>query len=197
MDGRRKYQRPQALLFSDDPGTIVNGSYVPQGLELGADAISIPENYSAFLILSDHNRSPIDVKLNRIEQRQRTINGRMRSSHIADKMSITVSWQLLPSRAFPDVPMFDEVGKSNLGEYTVDGGAGGVELLDWYENHYGSFYVYLAYDKYNEFSSNQYNHLNQYNQVVEMFIADFSYSVEKRGSSNHDLWNISMTLEEA
>ena len=197
MDGRRKYQRPQALLFSDDPGTIVDGAYIPQGLELGSDSISIPENYSEFLILSDHNRAPISVKPIRIEQRQRTINGRMRSSHIADKMSITVSWQLLPSRAFPDTPMFGENGKSALDEYTVDGGAGGVELLNWYENHYGSFYVYLAYDKYNEFGSNQYNHLNQYNQVVEMFIADFSYSIEKRGSSNHDLWNISMTLEEA
>lgn len=201
MAGRQKYQRPQAILFSEDQGTIVDGKYVPQGTEVYSDAIVLPEDYSPFIILSDHNRDPIQVKINRIEQRQRTINGKMRSTHIADKLSITLSWTRLPSRAFSLSPDFDSntgvATNTNAEEYTVDGGAGGVELLDWYENHYGSFYVYLAYDKYNEFSTNKYGHLGQYNKVVEMFISDFSYTVEKRGMSNHDLWNINMTLEEA
>jgi hypothetical protein len=93
-------------------------------------------------------------------------------------------------------------GKSDMfrsnQEYTVDRGAGGAELLDWYENHQGSFWVYLAYDKYTNFGKDDaaYGHLAQYNQIIEMFISDFSYSVERRGGTNHDLWNVSVTLEE-
>lgn len=197
--GRQKYQRPQALLFANNPGTIVNGFYVPDGIEVGSGLATVPENTGEFLILSDHNRSPIDFKINRLEQRQRTINGKMRSFHIADKLTMSISWSMLPSRSFNQTPFFNEIGKTTAEEYTVDGGAGGNELLDWYENHYGSFWVYLAYDKYKNFSSteNPYAHLQQYNQVVEMFISSFDYSVQKRGSTNFDMWNISMTLEEA
>jgi hypothetical protein len=182
--------RPAALLFSNNQGTISNGYFVPDGNE-----------FEDFIILSDHNRDPLQMKAIRIEQRKRTINGRMRSYHIADKLSMSVSWNMIPSRSFNSAPTFNTSGAlSGTDEVTVDGGAGGVELLDWYENHYGSFYVYLAYDKYNEFnpnSENQYGHLHEYNQVLEMFISDFSYSIVKRGSNEHDLWNISLTLEEA
>jgi hypothetical protein len=198
MAGRQKYQRPQALLFADAPGVIVDGKIVPQGYELGSDYIGLDSN--RFIILSDHNRDPIQFKINRIEQRQRTVNGKMRATHIADKLTLTVSWNRLPSRAYSVNPQFDsDTGDATAigSQYTVDGGAGGVELLDWYESHYGSFYVYLAYDKYSEFNDGTRGHLAQYNQVVEMFISDFSYTVEKRGMSNHDFWNISMTLEEA
>jgi hypothetical protein len=111
---------------------------------------------------------------------------------------------MLPSRSFALPPEFGASGKStqtgnNSLEYTSDGGAGGVELLDWYENHKGPFWVYLAYDKYSVFGKNDlaYGHLGQYNQVVEMFISDFSFSVVKRGGTNFDFWNISVTLEEA
>jgi len=38
--------------------------------------------------------------------------------------------------------------------------------------------------------------LNRYNQIIEVYFADFNYSVVKRGATNHDLWNISATLEE-
>jgi hypothetical protein len=88
---------------------------------------------------------------------------------------------------------------NGLTPFTVDGGAGGVEILDWYNNHKGPFWVYLAYDKYINFSKddqNRYIKLGQYNQIIEMYISDFNYSVQKRGGSNYDFWNISITLEE-
>jgi hypothetical protein len=83
-------------------------------------------------------------------------------------------------------------------QFTSDGGAGGLEILDWYNSYKGSFYVYLAYDKYTNFADdeNKYSKLGQYNEIIEMYISSFTYSVEKRGSSNHDLWNISVSLEE-
>lgn len=206
MSGRKKYQRPQAMLWSNNSGTLVDGLYVPLGFEVGADTGNETDTslFDQFIILSDDNRSPIDFKPIRIENRRRMINGRMRSYHIADKLTISTSWDMLPSRSYGDVPDFSEsTGKSamynNRGlEYTTDGGAGGVDILDWYENHKGPFWVYLAYDKRTVFGkdSESYNQLGEYNQIIEMYISDFSYSVVKRGGTNYDFWNISVTLEE-
>ena len=206
LSGRRRYQRPQAMLWSNNAGTLSNGFYVPTGYEVGTDA---PEATSSevdqFLIISDHNRQPIEFKPTRIEKRERTINGRMRSYHIADKMTITTSWDNLPSRAYPDVADFGIAtglspykGQSPSQEYTADGGAGGAEILDWYENHKGSFWVFLSYDKYKNFDAGatQFDNLNKYSQIMEVYISDFSYSVQKRGGTNMDLWNVSVTLEE-
>jgi hypothetical protein len=206
LNGRRRYQRPQAILWSENAGTLQDGLYVPTGYEIGADA---PEGadealLDQFMVLSDDNRGELQFNPTRIEQRQRTINGRMRSYHIADKLNMSVSWNNLPSRGFYLPPDFNvATGASpykNVSnqEYTSDGGAGGVELLDWYENHKGPFWMFLAYDKYTNFGkeSAAYAHLPQYNQIMQVYFADFNYTVVKRGGGNHDLWNISVSLEE-
>lgn len=204
ITGRKRYQRPQGVLWSNNPGTLSNGLYVPTGYEVGAD-IGVETNLSLidqFIILSDHNRSEIRFSPKRIEQRQRTINGRMRSYHIADKLEISWSWENLPSRSYNQSPEFADNGLSALkgtqSEYTSDGGAGGVDILDWYETHKGPFWMFLAYDKYTNFENTEdpYDHLHQYNQVIQVYISDFNYTVVKRGATNHDLWNISVTLEE-
>lgn len=199
FDGRQKYSRPQGMMWTETDDIY--------------DALAEPAtiaDQSKVLILSDHNRSPISVDKLRIETRDRMINGRMRSYHVADKMTISVSWEMLPSRAFAGDPQFslstgipqnalsNPLTNPDEFQYTVDGGAGGVEILDWYENHTGPFWVYLAYDKYNNFDAeaNPYAYLNVYNEGVEMYIADFSYSIEKRGANNFDYYNVSVTLEE-
>jgi len=215
MAGRKKYARPQAMLWADSPGTLVDGVYIPNDYEV--NAANSGELGNQFLTLSDDNRGPIEFSVERIEKRERMINGRMRSYHIADKLSISASWDMLPSRSFALAPDFDENGRPDLvtssegklvtpygsafyadQQYTTDGGAGGVEILDWYEKHQGPFWVFLAYDKYTTFGRDDsaYAHLPQYNQIIEMFFSDFTYSVEKRGGSTHDFWNISVTLEE-
>jgi hypothetical protein len=204
LTGRRRYQRPQALLWSENPGTLVNGVYLPTGYEVQGnfDASTNADLINQFLILSDHNRGELNFTPTRIEQRQRTINGRMRSYHIADKLTMSVSWNNLPSRSYYQDAGFLATGlspeKKTTSEFTADGGAGGVELLDWYENHTGPFWMFMAYDKYSNFGKTDadYAHLAQYNQIIQVYIADFNYSVVKRGGSNHDLWNISVTLEE-
>jgi len=204
LTGRKRYQRPQGVLWSENPGTLVDGLYVPTGYEVGANTGAETDEslFNQFMILSDHNRSDMQFNPQRIEQRQRTINGRMRSYHIADKLSMSVSWNMLPSRSYYTVSNFDESGvspnKNQTGEFTTDGGAGGVQLLDWYEKHKGSFWMFLSYDKYNNFGTDPaaFGHLQQYNQIMEVYIADFNYGVVKRGGSNFDLWNISVTLEE-
>jgi len=217
ITGRRRYQRPQGMLWSENSGTLVESSpggnkiYVPNGLEIGQDVGSETNTdlYDQFLILSDDNRGEINFKPTRIEKRERMINGRMRSYHIADKLQITTSWEMLPSRSYFQTPEFNlTTGKSphindNNLEFTTDGGAGGVEILDWYESHQGPFWVYLSYDNYKNFKNdnglidnNSYAHLPQYSQLIQMYFTDFSYSVVKRGGTNFDLWNIDVTLEE-
>jgi len=214
MAGRKKYQRPQGILFADNEGIKVDGFHIPDGDEIGSLGASV-DGYGEFIILSDNNRSPIDFKTVRIEKRERMINGRMRSYHTADKLTLTVSWDMLPSRAFDTYAGFDANGNPNMAiipeirtnplEFTTDGGAGGVELLDWYKNHSGSFWVYLAYDKYTNFKDvfettnvdERFANTNKYNEVIEMFFTDFSYSVQKRSGLNFDFWNVSLTLEEA
>ena len=203
MIGRKKYTRPQAVAWSNNPGTLVDGIYIPTGQEVGADPSLTAGGINEFLILSDHNRSELSFVPNRIEQKQRMINGNMRSYHIADKNTISFNWTNLPSRAYDSVPYFDSNGDSGMdntiASYTVDGGAGAVELLDWYETHKGSFWMFLAYDKYNNFGKTEedMDHLIEYNQIVEVYFSNFTYDVVKRGRDNHDLWNVSVTLEEA
>ena len=205
ITGRKRYQRPQAILWSDNSGTLTNGLYVPNGYEVGADVPGGTDSslIDQFIILSDHNRGEMNFTPQRIEQRQRTINGRMRSYHIADKLQMSVSWSLLPSRSFYQNAEFDpDTGispyQNNLQEFTADGGAGGVEILDWYNSHPGPFWMYLAYDKYSNFGDDNaaFGNLNKYNEIIQVYFSDFNYSVVKRGGSNFDLWNISVSLEE-
>jgi hypothetical protein len=200
MQSRKKYDRPSGMLWSENSGTLINGLYIPYGLEVGADATAEEDLtlVDQFLMLTDDNRSPLDFSDERIEKRERMINGRMRSYHIADKMKLSTSWTMIPSRSHSDVPSFNpETGLSPYKSYTTDGGAGGADMLEWYDAHKGSFWVFLAYDKKGVFKGkeNPYDHLDQYNQLVEMFISSFTYSVEKRGA-NFDYWNVSVTLEE-
>ena len=193
LTGRRKYGRPQAMLWSENSGTLSSGFYYPDGYEIGSNLTGVPvDEQNTFLILSDHNRAELSFSQERIQKRERMINGNMRAYNIADKISLSTSWLMLPSKAYADNPSFDGSGLTSLkgttDEFTVDGGAGGLELLEWYENHKGPFWVYLAYDKYDD--------ATKYNQIVQMYFTDFSYSVVKRGSTTHDLWNINLTLEE-
>jgi len=197
MNNRKKWSRPQALLFSNNPGTLESGFYIPTG-----------DEFEDFIIVSDHNRSELSLSKQRIENRQRMVNGTMRSYHIADKINLSTSWSRLPSRSYSSSPVFVEgilqqdpqyvnpgpPPEGFLGldpqEYTADGGAGGSDLLDWYDNHPGPFWVFLSYDKFGE------ENLNRYTQVLRMYFSAFDYNVEKRGQDLYDMWNISMSLEE-
>jgi len=190
LANRKKYIRPQAVIWMDST------------VDLSNIDISGTE-YQDFLILSDHNRSEISFATQRIENRQRMINGTMRSYHTADKLQISWSWSMLPSRSFNKDPQFNAQGIVSASgsvpiDYTVDGGAGGREILQWYNDHPGAFYMMLSYDTYNNVSNqDQYDQLSKYNQVIPVYFSQFDYTVAKRGGTNHDLWNISVALEEA
>jgi hypothetical protein len=205
ISGRKKWARPQAMLWANDSGSVDNGVRFPSGIEK-----------QDFIICSDHNRKEMQISQQRIENRQRMINGTMRSYHIADKITLSVSWDMLPSRSFSRNVIFSSNGAPSDNyysngnptngysseQYTVDGGAGGVELLDWYETHSGPFWVYLGYDKFNnetvagQITDQSFNYLGIYTDIRQMYFSGFQYSIQKRGATNHDLWSVSVSLEE-
>lgn len=193
MQGRMSYlkggTRPQAMLWSDNAGTLEDGYYVPQGTE-GED----------FIIVSDHNRSEISFSNERIETRQRMVNGGMRSYWIADKLKISSSWERLPSRPFSRQITFNSDGTiasspDTYISHTVDGAAGGVDMLNWYSTHPGSFYLFLSYDKYGPEENR--NRLQTYSQVLKVYFSAFDYNVEKRSGGGFDFWTVNVSMEEA
>lgn len=197
LSGRKRYGRAQGMLWSKNLGTLVDGFYIPSGYEVGAEYPSGTQSseINQFLVLSDHNRSEINILPDRLQQRTRTINGNMRSYYIADKLNVTVSWSMLPSRSYKEgIANFQEDGKSlaykTQEEYTVDGGAGGLDILNWYRSTTGPFWLYLAYDA-GPTNINEY----KYSQILKVYFKNFTYDIVKRNSTT-DFWNVSVTLEE-
>jgi hypothetical protein len=188
-DLRGLRRRPQAVAWANATELTNDNYFIPSGNE-----------WEDFLILSDHNRSEIAISSERIENRQRMINGTMRSYHIADKNNFSWSWEMLPSRAYSSDPEYSAGGKlTNSPEiFTVDGGAGGVDLVEWHSNHPGPFFMLLAYDRYDIFpsGSTQYSHLAQYNIVHEVYFSSFDHTIVRRAGLNFDFWNLSVALEE-
>jgi hypothetical protein len=203
INNRKRYSRPQAVLFADQPPVFVNGVAAPPGFELSSEYGNNDATENGFIILSDHNRAPISMSSTRYENRQRMINAQMRSFYINEKMTISLSWERLPSRAYATNPDFSQsTGLSDLtkttNEYTVDGGAGGAELLAWYRTHRGPFWVYLSYDNFATagYEDTNYNNLTKYTEFYLMYITSFTHTIEKRGANNYDMWNVSINLEE-
>jgi hypothetical protein len=52
MAGRKKYGRPQAMLWADNPGTIVDGAYIPVGNEVGSDGYFTDQSGTTYKILT-------------------------------------------------------------------------------------------------------------------------------------------------
>lgn len=140
-----------------------------------------------YLYLTDDGRSPVSVQPQRIENKQRMVNGRMRSYYIADKKSFSTSWGELPSRNTR--PTLSD-GLSN--QITSDGFGAGQDIKDWYENHTGDFWMMLVYDA--DATVGGANHTNQV-ELYNVFFDSFDFEIVKRGQYN-DLWSVSISLVE-
>jgi len=172
---RSKYSRPTLIIFTDNEP--VRGK-AEDGRENKWD-LGTP-----YLYLSDNNRSDLAVSFERIEHRQRMVDGTMRSYHIADKKTYSTSWKKLPSR------------NNYVTEYDVfsykTGIGGGQQILDWYNSHPGNFWVLFVYD----ISSDTDKDNIEYNvEPVNVFFESFSYNVVTRGTDS-DLWDINLSLVE-
>lgn len=116
--------------------------------------------------LTDHNRSPIDVRYNRIHDTIRTQFGQLRKYHRADKRTFTVSWTMLPETS----------------QHTVDGGMGAREMEQLFLEKTGKIDLLVTYD-------------NGDDEVVPVIILDFSTELIKRWKPTN-YYSVALTLEE-
>ena len=124
--------------------------------------------------VTEHNRSALDLGIDRIEKVVRTSNGTLRKNHIADKRKFQLSWEMLPSYR-------------NL---TIDGGWGAEDLRSFYFGDEGkqsfNIRVNLAKTGLDQSSSGY----ESYNVVI----SSCNFTVVKRGMQPH--WNVSLSLDE-
>lgn len=126
--------------------------------------------------LSEHNRAPITISVDRIQKTQRMSNGTLRKFFINDKKNITISWSMLPSRS----------------TYTVDGFYGARDIKDFYEGvtGRGSFAVTVKYGA----TANAEN--------LTMIFTACNFELVRRNAkilptdTPQELWNVSLTMEE-
>lgn len=121
--------------------------------------------------ITDHNRSALQVSINRIEKKQNMTDGTLRRHSIAKKRTWSCSWENLPSKT-------GVVGYLN----TADGGWAGEDIENFHDTHDAEFNMQLREG-------------DGTVTVVKVMITDFSKEVSKRGPGI-DLWNLSITLEE-
>jgi hypothetical protein len=125
--------------------------------------------------LTEHNRQPASIQINRIEKTQRTSNGTMRKFFIADKKSLSVSWNMLPTSS----------------TMTIDAGYGANDIQTFYNSAkgQGSFKLKISYSPTRE-------------EIIEVIFSSCSFDLIKRNvkSSSTDaaqeFWDVSISLEQ-
>lgn len=102
--------------------------------------------------ITDHNRSELQVSVERIESSKRMANGMMRKYVIADKRKFSTSWDELPHDAV----------------WTIDGFWGGRQIESFYNTNAGQFTLRLTMGD---------GQIESYNVVF----TGFSKDIQKRG----------------
>jgi len=152
--------------------------YLPRGSVLwieAKDLLATPAGTTkTWNKVSEHNRSPLEINVERIEAITRTSNGTLRKNHIADKRSFSVSWEMLPSYR----------------DLTVDGGWGAEDLRQFYLSDDGkkTFNIRINLAKTGSDQSS-----SGYESYTVSF-SNCSFSVLKRGLQPH--WSVSLTMDE-
>jgi len=134
----------------------------------------------SFRRVTEHNRGPLTLDINRIEQSTRMANGTLRKYFIADKLNLSVSWDMVPS----------------FRNETVDSAWGAEDIKDFYESTAGKgafrikinptvFDPILITDPTMPLS-------DDYTYTVMFSSADFA--VVKRGLQTY--WNVTIALEQ-
>jgi len=113
--------------------------------------------------VTDHNRQPLAIDVERIEKKQRMANGTLRKYIVADKRSFSTSWNMLPK----------------LTAQTVDGFWGADDIEQFYNTVTGSFSLELSDGDGETYTYN-------------VMFSDFSKTVTKRGATDFWEISVSM-----
>jgi hypothetical protein len=126
--------------------------------------------------ISEHNRSAINIDVDRFEKTQRMSNGSLRKIWIADKKNISSSWSNLPTYS----------------TLTVDGGMGAEDIRAFYLNKgKGTFKIKISY-----------NAVTERDEIVLASFTSCTFSISKRNvrssiaSVPQEFWDVSLSLEE-
>lgn len=103
--------------------------------------------------ITDHNRDPLSIDVNRIEESTRMANGTMRKFIIADKRTFSTSWSVLPQSA----------------TMTVDGFWAKSDIEHWWNTKTSQFELKLFYG-------------DGTSQVYYVMMSKFSAELSKRGA---------------
>lgn len=140
--------------------------------------------------LSDHNRSPLNEDVERLENKKRMADGTLRRYSVGKKRTWSCSWDQLPSRR-------DNTG----GLRTADNGIYGEVMESLHNSTDGAFRMILRRGNARDVATfpnptaSQLPYSDGTFYIVNVMITDFSKEVVKRGPKT-DLWNLSVTLEE-
>jgi hypothetical protein len=133
---------------------------------------------SAFRRVTEHNRSPISLNTNRIEQSTRMANGTTRKYFVADKINIAASWEMVPS----------------FRNETVDGAWGAEDLKKFYESEagQGAFRIKLNPTVFSPSLITDGALSDDYTYTVMITSCDFTLA--KRGIQ--PFWSIDISMEQ-
>jgi hypothetical protein len=137
-------------------------------------------NQLRFRRVSEHNRQPLSINIDRIEQSSRMANGTTRKYFVADKVNISASWEMLPS----------------FRNETVDGGWGAEDIKNFYESTAGrgAFRVKLNPTVFSPdlITDSSGSLSDDYTYTVMFTSCDFT--LIKRGLQ--PFWSVNITLEQ-
>ena len=140
-----------------------------------------PDEGTTWHRISDHNRAPLGISVERIERKVRTVDGTMRRYTVSKKRSFNVSWSMFPSKNGST-----HNGRTGLG--TVDNGWAGEDIEDFHNSVDGAFLIKLRE------GTDDAKAIGAITEQYRVMITDFSKDIEKRGIV--DFWNLDITLEE-
>lgn len=128
----------------------------------------------AWIKLSEHNRAPIEISIQRFEQAQRMSNGSLRKFFIEDKKQFSLSWNTLPGTR----------------GYTADGEWGALDLIEFYNSTEGK----TTFDIRLNFAKSGTNQESSGYEEYTVSCTSFNATLLRRGEV--PFYNISMTMEQ-
>jgi hypothetical protein len=134
---------------------------------------------TTFRRVTEHNRTPISLNTERIEQSTRMANGTTRKYFIADKLNLSASWEMVPS----------------FRNETVDGAWGAEDLKAFYESAagQGSFRIKLNPTVFSPSLVEGTGALSD-DYTYTVMITSCDFTLAKRGIQ--PFWNVDISMEQ-
>lgn len=172
---------PATNSFSYKGATVVapGNTYTSSVANLNGLSFS-NSNSLRFRRLTEHNRQPLSLNTERIESVQRMANGTLRKYFIADKLTLSVSWEMVPS----------------FRNETVDGAWGAEDIKNFYESTAGrgTFRVKINPTVFSPSLVEQSDGALADDYTYTMVFTSCDFTVLKRGLQT--FWSVNISLEQ-